>query len=287
MYFAKSKLIKFFIVAYLCTFLTGVPFVASSFAKITIKDPSKPLKVITIKKGDTLWDLAEEYLKDPIKWKEFQEYNIYTNPDLIFPDEEMQIPLKMLEDIGRQAVVDIQADVMTLEKFEEMREEIDAKLKELEVAIAQLKANSGTKADLTAIQEQIEDLQKQLVRLTRQPFVSALDLHQAKTEITGKIEKSDEKVGGIETRMDGLEQSLKQGETSLQQVRGDLGEMDKNIEALRTGIDKNQMAIKELKDMLAEEGKIVKPEKKNKRVFAFVTAVLAAATWFVVNSASD
>jgi len=49
MFFAKSNLMKCFIIIYLCTFLTGVPFVASSLAKITIKDQSKQLQVITIK----------------------------------------------------------------------------------------------------------------------------------------------------------------------------------------------------------------------------------------------
>jgi len=279
MYFAKSKLIKFFIIIYLCTFLTGVPFVASSFAKITIKDPSKPLKVITIVKGDTLWDLAEEYLKNPVRWKEFKKDNIYTNPHLIYPGEKMQIPVEMVVDIVREADNQIKAGVISLEDLKQMRREIEA-------AIALLKANSATKADLEAIQKQIEELQRQLAQLTRQPFVTALDLEKAKTEITVKIEKSDEKVAGIEERMNGLEASLKQGEGNLQQMRDKLNEMDKNILALQMGIDKNQMAIAQLRSMLEKEGVVIKPEAKNKRVFAFVTALLAATTWFVVNSVS-
>jgi len=290
MFFARSNLIKFFIIIYLCTFLSGVPFVASSFAKITIKDPSKPLKVITIVKGDTLWDLAETYLKDPLKWKRFKEDNIYTNPHLIYPDEKMQIPLPMAEDMLGDMKRQAEIDVTSLGGLEEMREEIDKKLKELEEAIAQLKANSATKGDLDKILEQIEDLQKQLTVLTSRPAVSTSDLRQTSMAITTKIERSDEKVTNIEKRMDSLEEVLKEGEGNLEQMREKLSGMDKNILVLKMGIDENQMAIKRLESLLRASQKgagiEVKPENKNKRKLAFITAALSAVAWFVVNSYS-
>jgi len=290
MFFARSNLIKFFIIIYLCTFLSGVPFVASSFAKITIKNQSKQLQVITIKKGDTLWDLAAKYLKDPVKWKEFKEHNIYTNPNLIYPGEEMQIPLplaqKMLEGMKRE----VQSDIISLEGLEEMREDIDEKLKELEEAIALLKANSATKGDLEKILEQIEDLQRQLTALTRRPAATASDLQQTSTAITTKIERSNEKVTNIEKRMNALEEVLKQDEGSLEQMRDKLSGMDKNIQVLKMGIDENQMAIKRLESLLKASQKgaemEVKTESKNKRKLAFITAALAAVAWFAVNSYS-
>ena len=50
--------------------------------------------LITIVKGDTLWDLATKHLEDPLKWPEFKQYNDFTNPDQIYPDEMMRIPPK-------------------------------------------------------------------------------------------------------------------------------------------------------------------------------------------------
>jgi hypothetical protein len=39
-----------------------------------------------IKKGDTLWDLSDEFLKDPYQWPELWQRNQYiTNPHLIYP----------------------------------------------------------------------------------------------------------------------------------------------------------------------------------------------------------
>lgn len=40
----------------------------------------------TVKKGDTLWDIANYFFKDPYKWLKIWEKNLYiTNPDLIYP----------------------------------------------------------------------------------------------------------------------------------------------------------------------------------------------------------
>lgn len=46
-----------------------------------------------IKKGDTLWDLAFEFLGDPFQWPRIWELNRYiSNPDLIYPGNRLVIP---------------------------------------------------------------------------------------------------------------------------------------------------------------------------------------------------
>lgn len=44
--------------------------------------------------GDTLWDLAGSYLQDPFQWTKIYDANRsrITNPDLIYPDQELVIP---------------------------------------------------------------------------------------------------------------------------------------------------------------------------------------------------
>ena len=43
-----------------------------------------------VKKGDTLWDIADHFFKDPWKWMKIWERNLYiTNPDLIYPGNEI------------------------------------------------------------------------------------------------------------------------------------------------------------------------------------------------------
>lgn len=43
-----------------------------------------------VKKGDTLWDIANYFFKDPYKWIKVWEKNLYiTNPDLIYPGNKI------------------------------------------------------------------------------------------------------------------------------------------------------------------------------------------------------
>jgi len=50
-------------------------------------DVSKPY---VVKQGDTLWDIANYFFKDPFKWLKIWEHNLQiTNPDLIYPGNKI------------------------------------------------------------------------------------------------------------------------------------------------------------------------------------------------------
>ena len=94
----KSTL-KLTLILYLCVALSGV-FILSATARITPKEGGEDTKLITIVKGDTLWDLCQEHLKDPLRWRELSKYNDFTNPDLIYPGEKLRIPVSMMNGIS-------------------------------------------------------------------------------------------------------------------------------------------------------------------------------------------
>jgi hypothetical protein len=49
-------------------------------------------QVYVIKKGDTLWDLSNEYMNDPYQWPELWQRNQYiTNPHLIYPGNALRL----------------------------------------------------------------------------------------------------------------------------------------------------------------------------------------------------
>ena len=79
------------LILYLCVFLTGAPFVLTASAKMTPIDVDEATMMYEIKKGDTLWHLAKNYRNDALLWMEFKKYNIFTNPDLIYPKEMLQV----------------------------------------------------------------------------------------------------------------------------------------------------------------------------------------------------
>ena len=55
--------------------------------------PQSTLRVVNhvVVKGDTLWDIAEEYVKDPFRYPELAELSKIKNPDLIYPYDLVRI----------------------------------------------------------------------------------------------------------------------------------------------------------------------------------------------------
>jgi len=58
-----------------------------------------------VKKGDTLWDIANYFFKNPEKWLKIWERNLYiSNPDLIYPGNEIWFNVKKKKAGGLTAV---------------------------------------------------------------------------------------------------------------------------------------------------------------------------------------
>lgn len=55
----------------------------------TIQEPRFITHVV--KKGDTLWDIAEKYVNDPFRYPELAELSHIQNPDLIYPGDIVRI----------------------------------------------------------------------------------------------------------------------------------------------------------------------------------------------------
>ncbi len=59
----------------------------------------------TVRRGDTLWDLAQQYLGDPFKWPEIYRRNTATvqDPNLIYPEQVLIISGEVMETPGTPA----------------------------------------------------------------------------------------------------------------------------------------------------------------------------------------
>jgi len=56
-----------------------------------------------VKKGDTLWDIAQEYFADPFKWLKIWEQNLFvSNPDLIYPGNELWLKFKSPQKVAKK-----------------------------------------------------------------------------------------------------------------------------------------------------------------------------------------
>ena len=81
----KTKMMR-----YLLMFFLLLPLI--TFAQT---DEIKKYKII---KGDTLWDISERDLEDPFLWPEIWKENSWiVNPDLIYPNQIIKIPLYLIK----------------------------------------------------------------------------------------------------------------------------------------------------------------------------------------------
>ena len=56
------------------------------------------IKDYKVKGGDTLWDISNKELQDPFLWpKIWKENPGIVNPDRIYPDQSIKIPLYLLQ----------------------------------------------------------------------------------------------------------------------------------------------------------------------------------------------
>jgi len=78
-----------------------------------------------VKKGDTLWDIATTYFANPEKWMKIWEQNLQvTNPDLIYPGNEIWLKIKQAATKPKRAVVTLEPRII-YKPAERIEKEID------------------------------------------------------------------------------------------------------------------------------------------------------------------
>ena len=85
--------------------------VASASAQQTQPQPSQDRKEHVVRSGDTLWDLARQYLANPYLWPVIYEANrqVVENPHRIYPRERLIIPPLPGETVVVQDAVEVVA----------------------------------------------------------------------------------------------------------------------------------------------------------------------------------
>ncbi|MFN0117033.1 MAG: LysM peptidoglycan-binding domain-containing protein [Elusimicrobiota bacterium] len=65
----------------------------------------EPLQEITVNSGDTMWSIANKYLKDPQKWPELVKYNdqLSSDPTIALPGTKIKVPVLLIKEEYRNA----------------------------------------------------------------------------------------------------------------------------------------------------------------------------------------
>ena len=278
-----KSILRFSLVLYLCLFLTGAAYILTASAKITPNPEMEGTTLITIVKGDTLWDLATKHLEDPLKWPEFKKYNTFTNPDRIYPDEMMRIPAEMVMEMVEEMV---EEEMLTVSELEMVKAELAA----MEArAMAAEEAMGVTAADVTAIKMMIDDLIARQKKVEK-GLKGVRDETVRMPDVVGKInaslmdhaKASKKKISKVSEQVDALSGDV----AKLNEMSGMLHERE--MEGLKASEEMLAAGIKadaESPEKLHKMKKDATEEPSNsKRTLVFLTTLAGTAAWFAISA---
>ncbi len=273
--------LKLALILYICAALSGV-YVLSASARITPHEGDDDTILITIEKGDTLWDLCQEHLEDPLRWRELSKYNDFTNPHLIYPGEKLRIPLSMAKDAVDIAEDELQQQREELEKLKAELSESEATRDKLEAEIKALNKNS------LKLEAQLKELEASLKSQT--------ELMQAVTdsgsEIASGIKESLEAnkkalldaIAHLDEHLAGINKMIKEHKMAEEATQAVIESIQGDVKTLLTQVETNQKAIKEVKMMLKDAKGVHEEASTSKRALVFLTTVAAGIGWFAINA---
>ena len=274
-----KSILRFSLILYLCLFLTGAAYILTASAKITPNPDTKGTTLITIVKGDTLWDLATKHLEDPLKWPDFKKYNTFTNPDRIYPDEMMRIPAEMVMEMVEEMV---EEEMLTVSELEMVKAELAA----MEArAMAAEEAMGVTAADVTAIKMMIDDLiarQKKVekgLKGVRDEMVKMPDVvGKINASLMDHAKASKKKISKVSEQVDALSGDVAKMSGMLHER--DMEGLKASEEMLAAGIKADAESPEKPHEM--KKDKMMKKPSKSK--LAFLTTLAGTAAWFAISA---
>ena len=277
-----KSILRFSLILYLCVLLTGASYILTASAKITPHPDMDGTDLITIVKGDTLWDLAAKHLENSRAWPEFKQYNTFSDPNRIYPGEMMRIPVEMVEEIIEEVI-----ETVPLSDLEKVRMELEAMAAR---AMAAEEAVGVTAADVTAIKKMLDDVvaQQKKVKSGLKDLKSEVTEGQANaiSEINGALmdhaKASKMAIAEVKEEVDEVEEDIKElRQTVKDKAKAGMEASKASEEKLAAAIQANADSLDKLHKM--HRGATEKPNK-SKRTIAFLTTLAGTAAWFAISS---
>ena len=273
--------LKLALILYVCAALSGV-YVLSASAKITPHQGDDGTTLITIVKGDTLWDLCQEHLKDPLRWRELSKYNDFTNPHLIYPGEELRIPIAMMKEAKDIAEEELVAQQEELEKLKAELAESEATRDKLEAEINGLnKSMDELKAQIDALEASLKSQEKLMAAVSQSGDAISSSIKEA---LTANKTAILQEIAHLGDRLAGIEKMIKEHKMAEAETRELVESIEGNVKMLLTSVEANQKAINEVKMILKDAKGVHEELSSSKRALVFLTTVAAGVGLFAINA---
>ena len=273
--------LKLALVLYICAALSGV-YVLSASARITPHEGDDDTMLITIEKGDTLWDLCQEHLKDPLRWRELSKYNDFTNPHLIYPGEKLRIPLAMAKDAVEIAEGELLQQQEELEKLKMELADSEGTREKLEAEIKALNENARK------LGEQLKELEASLK--SQKELMQAVS--DSGNEIASGVKESLEankkailsEIAHLDEHLAEIDKMIKEHKAAAEATQATITSIQGDVKMLLTQVETNQKAINEVKMMLKDAKGVHEEVSTSKRALVFLTTVAAGIGWFAISA---
>jgi len=285
---------KVLVILILSLLLIGLVTVGSVRAQLKKEEVNfEVLATVTMKSGDVLWNLAQEYYKDPLQWKYIAELNKIPNERRIPIGTVIYIPAKDAKAIAtkvdqeivtKKAVVD-----ETALKMAEMQKEIDRLKKEYEDCVARGKELAAALAEKEAMIANLEakiksltnELQKQseLEAQLDDMRVAAKSTVERKDELNDVIREKDAKIAEKEARIAEMEWKLKQSQTELSKFESAQRELRMKIANAEKATKERSVKEKVTKEAVVAKSKPPKPADSRSKIAAMAIALVGSIIW--------
>ena len=273
--------LKLALVLYICAALSGV-YVLSASAKITPHEGDDSTRIITIVKGDTLWDLCQTHLEDPLRWRELSKYNDFTNPHLIYPGEKLRIPLAMLKEAKVVAEEELAAQQAELQRLKVELAESEATRDKLEAEINGLnRSMDELKAQIEALEASLKSQEKLMAAVSESGDAVSSSIKEALAANKAAI---IDQIAHLDMHLEEAAKMLEAQQTQAKATHELIEAIQENVKMFLAQIEANQKAINEVK-MILEDAKGVHEElSTSKRALVFLTTVAAGIGLFAINT---
>lgn len=241
-------------------------------------------QTIIVKRGDTLWALAKQYLGSPYKWKDLHAWNKETvkDPNRIYPGQQLiirgeeepkvakepaavEIPVSVVEQMLRDLNARTEAMAKELAAARERLDALEAKAGMLSEHLTMAKEKTPS-MDVSAILKRLEAIEKALGGMVSREDVMAMAREH--------------------TRM--AEKHQADAAAELKMLRAELGALQKAVDSQ---VEMHSKAIAELNAKLAAQKSLEKEkgeeETPKKRGLVGLLSVLAVGIGFLAMSASN
>lgn len=272
--------LKLALVLYICAALSGV-YVLSASAKITPHAGDEDTMLVTIVKGDTLWHLCQEHLKDPLRWRELSKYNDFTNPHLIYPGEKLRIPVAMVKEIVQAEEEDI---VMQQEELEKLQAELEESEATREKLMAEIEGLNEKMAELKGELKALEETLKSQEHLMEAVNESADELgHHMEEALEANTAAIKKQFAHLDEHIEALGEMLEERKMSAAATHELIEELQGNVAMSLEQIEMSQKGVAEMKMMLKDAKGVHEEMSSNKRTLVFLTTAVAGIGWLAIN----